>query len=147
MEVFSTDILIIGSGLAGVVAALESERSGLQTLLLGKFGIGMGTNSSIANGGFTTANSRFSKEDHLRMTLETGKGLNVVSLVKSMVEQGPGGNELFEIPWSSTGRECCRILGRPTRGFFGSARHSFDEGPGREVKKKCNQASAGVCRL
>ena len=49
----------------------------------------MGTNSSIANGGFTTANSRFSKEDHLRLTLDTGKGLNVVSLVKSMVEQGP----------------------------------------------------------
>jgi succinate dehydrogenase/fumarate reductase flavoprotein subunit len=89
METFSTDILIIGSGLAGVVAALESERSGLQTLLLGKFGIGMGTNSSIANGGFTTGNSRFSMEDHLRMTLDTGKGLNVVSLVKSMVEQGP----------------------------------------------------------
>ena len=89
MEVFSTDILIIGSGLAGIAAALESERSGLQTLLLGKFGIGMGTNSSMANGGFTTANSRFSKEDHLRMTLDAGRGLNVVSLVKKMVDQGP----------------------------------------------------------
>ena len=78
MEVFSTDILVIGSGLAGVDRCSRIRRSGLQTLLLGKFAIGMGTNSSIANGGFTTANSRFSKENHLRMTLETGKGLNVV---------------------------------------------------------------------
>lgn len=30
MEVLSTDILVIGSGLAGIFAALEAERSGLQ---------------------------------------------------------------------------------------------------------------------
>jgi len=88
MEVFTTDILVIGSGLAGVVAALEAEPSGLQTLLLGKFAIGVGTNSSIANGGFTAANSRFSKEHHLRITLETGRGLNRTPLVKKMVEHG-----------------------------------------------------------
>lgn len=89
MEVLTTDVLVIGSGLAGTVAALESERSGLQTFLLGKFAIGMGTNSSIANGGFTAANSRFSMENHLHTTLETGRGLNRVSLVKNMVGEGP----------------------------------------------------------
>ncbi len=147
MEVFSTDILIIGSGLAGVVAALESERSGLQTLLLGKFGIGMGTNSSIANGGFTTANSRFSKEDHLRMTLDTGKGLNVVSLVKSMVEQGP------------EAMNCLRSHGvqlvESAVGYWVDRPEGSSHLPGilligslvREVKKKCDQASAGVCHL
>ncbi len=88
-EILSTDILVIGSGLAGIVAAFESERSGFQTLLLGKFSIGMGTNTSIANGGFTASNSRFSKEDHLRIILGTGKGLNKVSLVKHLVEHGP----------------------------------------------------------
>ncbi len=89
MEILSTDILVIGSGLAGAVAALEADREGLRSILLGKFAIGMGTNSSIANGGFTVANSRFSREDHLRITLETGRGLNNVSLVKAMVEHGP----------------------------------------------------------
>jgi succinate dehydrogenase/fumarate reductase flavoprotein subunit len=89
MEILSTDILVIGSGLAGAVAALEAERGGLQTLLLGKFAIGMGTNSSIANGGFTAANSHFTKDDHLRITFETGKGLNRVSLARQMVEQAP----------------------------------------------------------
>lgn len=89
MEILSTDILVIGSGLAGAVAALEADREGFQTILLGRFAIGMGTNSSIANGGFTVANSRFSREDHLRITLETGRGLNKVSLAQTMAEHGP----------------------------------------------------------
>ena len=74
MEEFSTDILVIGSGLAGIVSALEAENAGLQVLMVGKFTIGMGTNTSMANGFFTAANSRFSKEDHLQATLSREKG-------------------------------------------------------------------------
>ena len=96
MEILSTDILVIGSGLAGAVAALEADRAGLQAILLGKFAIGMGTNSSMANGGFTVANSRLSREDHLRITLETGRGLNKVSLVKTMAEHGPEAMERLQ---------------------------------------------------
>ena len=87
MEEFSTDILIIGSGLAGLMAALEAEKKGLSVTLLGKFAIGMGTNTSLASS-FTAANSRFSKEDHLRATLEAGKGLNRPNLVNVLVEEG-----------------------------------------------------------
>jgi succinate dehydrogenase/fumarate reductase flavoprotein subunit len=89
MEELSTDILVIGSGLAGLVSALEAERSGLRVLLTGKFAIGLGTNTSLANGVFTASNSRFSEEDHLRATLESGKGLNHVKLVKTLIEEGP----------------------------------------------------------
>jgi succinate dehydrogenase/fumarate reductase flavoprotein subunit len=52
METFFTDVLVIGSGLAGMVSALEAERLGLKVLLAGKFAIGMGTNTSLANGAF-----------------------------------------------------------------------------------------------
>ena len=89
MEELSTDILVIGSGLAGIAAALEAERSGLQVLILGKFAIGMGTNSSMAGGFFTTANSKFSKEDHLQATLKSGRGLNHFQMVKTLIEKGP----------------------------------------------------------
>lgn len=89
MEEFSTEILVIGSGLAGIVSALEAERSGSQVLLVGKLSIGMGTNTSIANGAFTAANSLFSKEDHLQTTLTSGRGLNGPSLVRTLVEKGP----------------------------------------------------------
>jgi len=89
MEELSTDILVIGSGLAGLLSALEAERAGLRVLLVGKFAIGMGTNTSLANGAFTAASSGFSKENHLRATLESGRGLNQVKLVKALIEKGP----------------------------------------------------------
>jgi len=89
MENFCTDILVIGSGLAGMVSALEAERLGLKVLLVGKFAIGMGTNTSLANGAFTVANSRFSREEHLKETLESGKGLNQIRLVRTLIENGP----------------------------------------------------------
>jgi fumarate reductase (CoM/CoB) subunit A len=89
MEELSTDILVIGSGLAGMVSAFEAERAGLKVLIVGKFTIGMGTNTSMANGVFTAANSRFSKEDHLQATLESGKGLNHRKLIKTLVENAP----------------------------------------------------------
>jgi len=89
MEQIATDILVIGSGLAGLLSALEAEKAGLRVLLVGKFTIGMGTNTSLANGVFTVSNSSFSKEDHLRETLESGKGLNQERLVKTLVEKGP----------------------------------------------------------
>ena len=89
MEELSTDILVIGSGLAGLLSALKAERAGLRVLLVGKFAMGMGTNTSLANGVFTAANSRFSVEAHLRATLESGRGLNQVKLVKALIEKAP----------------------------------------------------------
>lgn len=89
MEELTTDILVIGSGLTGLISALEAEKAGLRVLLVGKFAIGMGTNTSLANGVFTAANAGFSKEEHLRATLESGRGLNQVRLVKALVEKSP----------------------------------------------------------
>jgi succinate dehydrogenase/fumarate reductase flavoprotein subunit len=89
MEQITTDVLVIGSGLAGLLSALEAEKAGLRVLILGKFAIGMGTNTSLANGAFTASNSRFSKEDHLQATLESGKGLNHHGLVNTLIEKSP----------------------------------------------------------
>jgi succinate dehydrogenase/fumarate reductase flavoprotein subunit len=89
MEQITTDILVIGSGLAGLLSALEAERAGLRVLIVGKFAIGMGTNTSLANGAFTASNSSLSKEDHLQATIESGRGLSREGLVKILVEEGP----------------------------------------------------------
>jgi succinate dehydrogenase/fumarate reductase flavoprotein subunit len=93
MEEILTDVLVIGSGLAGMVSALEAEKSGLSVALVSKFAIGMGTNTSMANGAFTAANSRFSEADHLRQTFETGKGLSQLKRVKTTVD---GAREAIE---------------------------------------------------
>ena len=89
MEELNTDILVIGSGLAGLLSAFKAERAGLRVLLVGKFAIGMGTNTSLANGVFTAANSSLSKEAHLQATLESGRGLNQGRLVKTLIEEAP----------------------------------------------------------
>ncbi len=89
MEILTTDILVIGSGLAGLLSALEAEKAGLRVVTVGKFAIGMGTNTALANGAFTVSNSGFSKEEHLRATLESGRGLNHAGQVKALVEKGP----------------------------------------------------------
>jgi succinate dehydrogenase/fumarate reductase flavoprotein subunit len=57
--------------------------------VVGKFAVGMGTNTSLANGVFTASNSRFPEEDHLQATLESGKGLSQIRLVKTLVQKGP----------------------------------------------------------
>lgn len=89
MEEITTDILVIGSGLAGIMASLEADKAGVQVSIVGKFAIGMGTNSSMANGVFCTANSHFSKADHLQETLKAGRGLNLMGAVQHLVEKGP----------------------------------------------------------
>ncbi len=89
MEELSTDILVIGSGLAGIMAAMEAEKAGLQVLITGKFAIGAGTNTNLSNGVFTVSNSLFSREDHLQETLITGRGLNHPGRVKTLSGGGP----------------------------------------------------------
>lgn len=93
MEILSTDILVIGSGLAGMVSALEAEKAGLQVMINGKFTIGFGTNTAMSNAAFTVANSLFSKEDHHNETLKAGKGLNHSGMVKTLIERGPDAME------------------------------------------------------
>jgi len=95
MEEISTDILVIGGGLAGVLSALEAEKAGLKVLIVGKFAIGLGTNSSLATL-FTAANSRFSKQDHFEATIKAGKGLCDLNLIEVLVENGPAAMEALK---------------------------------------------------
>ncbi len=88
MEELSTDVLIIGSGLAGIISALEAERAGVRVLLISKFAIGMGTNTSLSNGAFTAPTSNFSKEEHFDETIKSGKGLSNTKLVRILVDKG-----------------------------------------------------------
>lgn len=62
MEEIQTDVLIIGSGLAGVIASLEAAQAGVNVLITSKFSIGMGTNSSLSGGFLPQRHNIFQKK-------------------------------------------------------------------------------------
>ena len=89
LTIIDTDVLIIGSGVAGLQAALTVAANGKKPILVSKSPIGKANNTILAGGGFTHAGSQFSVEDHLRKTLASGRMLNDRALVKCFVKRAP----------------------------------------------------------
>jgi len=46
------DIIVAGTGCAGLIAALAAEREGAEVLLVDRGPLGIGSNSAMANGVF-----------------------------------------------------------------------------------------------
>jgi len=86
---FDTDILIIGSGLAGLRAAIEAAQNGVNTIVVSKSSKELSSNSVLAGGGFCMAVPGFSGEDHIMATLTAGKNLNDRELVQELAVNGP----------------------------------------------------------
>jgi L-aspartate oxidase len=89
VKTITTDILIIGTGIAGLAAALEAGKSGTaQVLLISKTDIHK-SNTSLAQGGIAAA---LADDDspayHLQDTLLTGAGLSSPAAVQVLVEEG-----------------------------------------------------------
>lgn len=84
-----TDFLIIGSGVAGLRAAIGASRYG-KVIVLNK-GLGNESNSEFAQGGIAAALSEEEEEvrSHFQDTIEAGKGLCRKKAVKVLVEEGP----------------------------------------------------------
>lgn len=87
MRQIETDIVIIGSGAAGMMAALEAHDRGVKVLLLGKGQVGKGTCTSMIGGLFGTSSAQRTVHDHYRDTMEAGRGLNNIRLVETVVNR------------------------------------------------------------
>src|SRR5579862_4778681 len=88
----TTDVLVIGSGAAGMYAAIEAARRGAAVLLADRSLIGRGGATVMAQ--MTVAVALGSQvpdhwTDHLRDTLEAGRGLCDESLSRLLCEDGP----------------------------------------------------------
>jgi len=84
-----TDVLVIGSGIAGLRAAVEAARVG--SVLLVTKGPVDDSNSCEAQGGVAAVMSvEDSLEEHVQDTLRTGQGLSDEGLVRTVVSEGPG---------------------------------------------------------
>jgi succinate dehydrogenase/fumarate reductase flavoprotein subunit len=97
MQSLDTEVLVIGSGLAGLRAAIESARNGAKTTVVSKSAIGMGSNSALAGGGLAVAAAEKDIEDHIKETLSIGKGLNDRLLVTELAHGGPKEIELLRV--------------------------------------------------
>lgn len=84
------DVIVIGSGVAGLSAALQARSLGYDVLLVTKAQVDEGS-TRWAQGGIAAALSDDdSPVDHLRDTLEAGAGLCDVDAVDVLVTEGPG---------------------------------------------------------
>lgn len=84
-----TDVLVIGSGGAGLRAAIEVNRLGKKAIVVSKAPAGMNNCTVVAGGGFRAALEGLSPEEHARDTMEVGKGLNDRRLVDVFTREGP----------------------------------------------------------
>jgi len=87
-----TDVLVIGSGAAGMYAAIEAARAGCQVLLVDRSLIGRGGATVMAQMTVAVAlgaETPDSWNDHYRDTLKSGRGLCDEALARLLCEEGP----------------------------------------------------------
>lgn len=83
-------VVVIGSGGAGLVAAIAAKRSGADVWLVSKTKRGLGTCTAYAGGIFSLACGDVSSREHFEKTMETGKHLNDSDLVRVLSEEAEG---------------------------------------------------------
>jgi len=90
-EITKTDVLILGGGAAGLRAAIEARRRGVEVLILSASKVGYANNSAISLGGFNATNVDEERKDspayHYEDTLKGGAQLNRPFLVRILTER------------------------------------------------------------
>jgi L-aspartate oxidase len=85
----TTDVVVVGSGVAGLSVALNAREAGLDVVVVTKVDVGAGS-TRWAQGGIAAAiGSDDSPEQHLRDTLAAGVGLCDEAAVRVLVGEGP----------------------------------------------------------
>jgi succinate dehydrogenase/fumarate reductase flavoprotein subunit len=86
MKVMETDVLVVGSGIAGVMAALKAAQQGCRVLLTSKVSIKSG-NSIFAGGGWLIPSQEFPPDDYVHFVMESGKQVNDPNLVQVLSQR------------------------------------------------------------
>ncbi|MFC1976851.1 FAD-binding protein [Chloroflexota bacterium] len=90
-RILETDVLVLGSGGAGLRAAIEVKKHGIRALLVSKSRIGLGNNTAISGGGIAAGAGWREPDDtpeaHFKDTMIAGRYVNDRRLVKVMTQE------------------------------------------------------------
>jgi len=89
MEHISFDVLVLGSGAAGLRAAISAREAGLSVCVASKGNPGKSTCTGFSGGVMAGSSSEEKRDAHLQRTLTAGRGLNDRKLVEILVEEAP----------------------------------------------------------
>ncbi|MFQ6053303.1 MAG: FAD-binding protein [Candidatus Bathyarchaeia archaeon] len=82
------DVLVLGTGGAGLRAAIEAEARGASVVVVSKAPAGMNNATVVAGGGFRAAVEGLTPEEHFKDTITVGKGINDRRLVEVLAYEG-----------------------------------------------------------
>jgi NADPH-dependent 2,4-dienoyl-CoA reductase/sulfur reductase-like enzyme len=97
MDELMTEVLVIGSGGAGLRAAIAAAESGCRTLVVSKGTPALGSATLLSDGFFASAGPGLTPAEHAKMTLDIGYHLNKPELVKVFSEEIRERLEEFEL--------------------------------------------------
>ncbi|MHB8763100.1 MAG: FAD-dependent oxidoreductase [Deferrisomatales bacterium] len=90
MKKHEADVAVVGSGGAGLTAALAAREAGARVVLLTDGPLGGGTCTAMAAGIFTAPSGPFSAQAHREATVEAGRGTNDLRLVDALAAAAEG---------------------------------------------------------
>ena len=89
LEHLKCDVLIIGSGAAGLRAAIAAREKSLDVTVVSKASPGKGTCTIVSGGAFGAPEEGTSPEGHVKRTLLSGRGINDRDLVQVLAQEAP----------------------------------------------------------
>ncbi|WP_371376958.1 L-aspartate oxidase [Sporomusa aerivorans] len=91
MEIVKSDVLIIGGGLAGMLAALSAGNCGKTVTIVSKSLVGKAGNTLVSGGGISSATGEAENDaaSYLTDIMHSGKGLNNGKLAQKLTAESP----------------------------------------------------------
>lgn len=80
----NTDVVVIGSGGAGLISAISALKEGVSVTIMSKTPSGTASSTAYSSGYFTFADGEQSFTDYVKKTIDVGRNINNVKLVKSL---------------------------------------------------------------
>ncbi|NYH78054.1 L-aspartate oxidase [Actinopolyspora biskrensis] len=142
------DLLVVGTGVAGLTAALRARELGMRVLVVGKDAAAVG-NTAWAQGGIAVVRPEERDADdsvrrHVRDTLEAGAGLCDPEAVRSILEDGATAMRRLRDTGARFDTTGDGALSRTREGGHSAFRvvHAGGDATGAEVQRALNDAAS-----